>query len=90
MAHETTSETYTLPPGIAPVNEGHTPAAWAMFWAVTIGLTIAAVGFTIGSWVLTIVGLVALVAGLLVSRAMRRAGKGQPLEQTPRRDWYDD
>lgn len=90
MAHEPASETYTLPPGIAPVNEGHTPAAWAMFWAVTIGLTVAAVGFTIGSWVLTGVGLVVLVVGLLVSLSMRRAGKGQPLDTTPRRTWYDD
>ena len=90
MAHEPATETYTLPPGVAPHNEGNTPAAWAMFCAVTIGLGVAVVGFTLGSWILTIVGLVLLVGGLLLSLAMRRAGKGQPLTDTPRRTWYEN
>ena len=90
MAYEPASETYTLPPSATPANEGDTPAAWAMFWGVCVGMAVAGVGFTIGNWVMLAVGVVVVVGGLLVSLGMRRAGKGQPLQPSAPRDWYSD
>lgn len=57
---------------------GNTPAAWMGVFLMLLGGTILAIGFVLGTDVITYTGLALVVAGPVVGLVMRAAGKGKP------------
>ncbi|MEX3610089.1 HGxxPAAW family protein [Rothia sp. LK2588] len=58
-------------------NHGNTVAAWVLVSLVCLGVIVGAVGFSIFSQTLLILGLVIVVLGIVAGIAMRAAGFGQ-------------
>jgi len=57
---------------------GNTPAAWTGVFLMLLGATILAIGFVLGTDIITYTGLAVVVAGPIVGLIMRAAGKGKP------------
>lgn len=79
--------TYRLPASSPLANHGKTLAGWVLFWGVTVGLTVLAVGIFTNPGIL-IAGIVITIASLVGSFVLRAMGKGQPKSTSARSDWY--
>ena len=93
MAHDGTSRDYELPPTAPFHNEGKTQAGWVMFWGISLGALVTALGIVLWLLWLAIVGVVILVLTIVVSRVMVGMGMGQPRhsDNSPgagQPDWY--
>ena len=66
-----------LPPGPPPSNHGKTSAAWVTTLVVSLGALVCALGMMLSTTPVTVLGVVAILAGLVVGRVMRAMGLGQ-------------
>lgn len=92
MAQTPQRQTYSLPPAAPFGNHGRTTAAWVLLWTVVAAFLLGGLGLMLEATWLVIVGVAALVVGVVASVVLRGMGLGQPTgsEGDERaRDWYD-
>lgn len=93
MAHDGTSRDYELPHTAPFTNEGKTKAGWLMFWGVSLGALVTALGVILWEQWVMIVGVVLLVLTVVTSRVLAGMGLGQPRDRdreagAGQPDWY--
>lgn len=63
------------------VGHGNTLAAWVTVGIMSLGVIVGVAGFTVGSTVLLIVGIVLVLVGLVAGAVLRSMGHGAGSEQ---------